>query len=79
MAFAIEGNVALGQRILGVRTDAVEDTGQIGRDPALDLAVADVHFRAIQTLDRGRHPRPVHRVRRVRRAMSLRRRAMPAP
>ena len=48
MAFAVEGNVAGLQRVLRIRTGAVERAIEVGGDLALDLAVGDVDLGAEQ-------------------------------
>ena len=55
MPFAVERDVRQARRILEVRTDAVEAAAQVRRDPALDLAIAQVDFhpkRRVEPLQR---------------------------
>ena len=57
VAFAVEGNVASHRRVLPIGSDAIEGAVNAGGNFALDVAVANVNFRAERTA--AAHPRSV--------------------
>ena len=46
MTFAVERDVRQARRVLEIGAHAVKTAAQVGRDPALDFAVAQVAFHA---------------------------------